>query len=97
MTVTADQIKAEFPEFVHTDAALIGYCIDSAMRLVDQSAYGVRYDDAVKYLACHLVALRPHGEPARLVESQEATGASTTYERQYQLIKQAAVWAPMAV
>lgn len=97
MTVTVDQIKAEFPEFVNTDSDLIGFCIDDAMRLVDQSAFGVRYDDAVKYLACHLVALRPHGEQARLVESSEATGASTTYERQYQLIKRSAVWAPQVV
>jgi len=96
MTVTVDQIKAEFPEFVNTDAGLIGFCIDDAMRLVDQSAFGVRYDDAIKYLACHLVALRPHGEPARLVESQEGTGASTTYERQYELIKRT-VWAPTVV
>jgi hypothetical protein len=49
--------------------------------LVAQSAFGAHYDDAVKYLACHLVCLSPHGEPARLVESQEPGGASTTYER----------------
>jgi len=97
MTVTVDQIKGEFPEFVNTDSALIGYRIDDAMRLVDPTSFGTMYDDAVKYLACHLLALMPHGEPARLVESQEPDGASTTYERQYILLKRSAVFAPTVV
>lgn len=97
MSVTVDQIKAEFPEFVATDPGLIGYCIDDAVRLVDRGSFGIHTDDAVKYLACHLIALRPHGEPARLVESQEPGGASTTYERQYLIIKRSVVAAPMAV
>jgi hypothetical protein len=97
VTVTADQIKAEFPEFANTDSALIDYRIEDAMRLVDASAFGDMTDQAVKYLACHMVALMPHGEPARLVESQEASGASTTYERQYLLLKRSAVFAPTVV
>jgi Protein of unknown function (DUF4054) len=96
MTVTVGQIQAEFPEFAHTDPALIGYRIDDAMRLVDQAAFGARVDAAVKYLACHLVALMPHGEPARLVESQEGSGASTTYERQYLALRRT-VFAPLVV
>jgi len=94
MTVTVDQIKAEFPEFAATDSWLISRRIDDAMRLVDSTAFGEHADAAVKYLACHLVALSPHGEPARLVESQEPGGAGTTYERQYLLLKRSAVFAP---
>jgi hypothetical protein len=97
MTVTVDQIKAEFPEFKATDSALIGFRIDDATRLVDQATFGDHCDDAVKYLACHLIALSPHGEPARLVESQEPSGASTTYERQYLAIKHSVVLAQMVV
>lgn len=96
--VTVDQIKAEFPEFVNTDSALIGYRIDDAVRLVDQAAFGDHTDDAVKYLACHLIALAPHGEPARLVtEAAKPGGATTTYERQYLAIKHSVVQAQMVV
>ena len=96
MTVTVDQIKTEFPEFAHTDSALIGFRLAEAERLVDLG-FGVQRDDAVKYLTCHLVALMPHGEPARLVESQEPGGATTTYERQYIAIKHAVVQAQMVL
>lgn len=97
MTVTVDQIKAEFPEFANTDSGLIGHKLADAERLVDQGAFGVHHDDAVKYLTCHLIALAPHGEPARLVESQEPGGATTTYERQYLAIKRSVVQAQMVV
>lgn len=97
MTVTPDQIKAEFPEFAATDPALIGYRIDDAVRLVDPGTFGLLTDQAVKYLACHLIALMPHGEMARLVESQEPGGARTTYERQYLLIKRSVVCTPTVV
>lgn len=96
MTVTVDQIKAEFPEFAHTDSALIGFRLADAERLVG-SAFGIHTDDAVKWLCCHLIALAPHGEPARLVESQEPGGASTTYERHYLTLKRSLVQAQMVV
>jgi hypothetical protein len=81
-----DQIRLEFPEFANTDAAVIGYKLADAERMIGPSdAAGLR-DDAVKYLACHLVCLSPHGEFARLVESDSPGGATTTYERQYRAI-----------
>lgn len=93
--VTVDQIKAEFPEFASTDSAVLAAKLADAKRLVSQSQLGGHYDDAVKYLACHLVALAPHGEFARLVESQEPHGASTTYERHYQKILRSVIVTPM--
>lgn len=97
MTVTVDQIKAEFPEFVNTDSALIGFRLADAERMVDRAVFGDLTDDAIKYLTGHLIALAPHGEPARLVESQEPGGATTTYERQYLAIKRSVVQAQMVV
>lgn len=97
MTVTVDQIKAEFPEFASTDSALIGFRLADAIRIIDQASFGTQYDDAVKYLTCHLVALSPHGEFARLVQSQEPGGASTTYERYYLKIMRSAVVAQTVV
>lgn len=97
MSVTVDQIQTEFPEFAQTDPALVGFRLAEAERLVDRDAYGALTDDAVKYLACHLICLMPHGEPARLVAEQSPGGASTTYERQYLAIKRCVVQAPMVV
>lgn len=93
MTVTVEQIKQEFPEFANTSADLIGFKLADATRLVS-SDLGGRYDDAIKYLACHLIALSPHGEFARLVESQVPGGASTTYERHYRQILRSTVFTP---
>jgi hypothetical protein len=97
MTVTVDQIKAEFPEFANTDSGLIGYAIAKATLLVDPGTFAALTDDAVKYYACHLIALTPHGEQARLVEAQEPGGATTTSPRQYLMIRRSVVVAPMAV
>jgi hypothetical protein len=97
VTVTVDQIQAEFPEFANTDSGLIGYRLADAMQLVEQSTYGDHYDEAVKWLTCHLIALAPHGEPARLVESQEPGGASTTYERHFLRIQRSVVAPQMVV
>jgi hypothetical protein len=95
MTVTVGQIKAEFPEFVNTSAELIGYKLADAERVVGGAVFGELRDDAVKYYACHLIALAPHGEFARLVESTELGGASTTYERQYLKLVRSAVTGPI--
>jgi len=94
VTVTVAQIKQEFPEFAQTSSEVIGYKLADATRLVSGAELGARHDDAVKYLACHLIALAPHGEFARLVESQEPGGASTTYERHYRQILRSTIITP---
>ncbi len=83
MAVTATQIKTEFPEFANAETALIEAKIADAMALLSESAWGDDYDQAVKYKACHLLALSPTGEFARLDASEEPDGASTLYERHY--------------
>lgn len=83
MTVTPDQIISEFPEFVNTSSGLIAAKIEDATELLDATAFGDDYDDAVKYMTCHLIAVSPSGEFARLDPSEETDGASSTYERQY--------------
>lgn len=87
MAVTASQIKAEFTEFANTDSAVISGKIADAAAVLNESAFGVRYDTAVKYLACHLVALSPGGEFARLSPKEMGDdGARTLYEREYMRI-----------
>jgi hypothetical protein len=84
MAVTAAQIKSEFTEFANTDSGLISGKIADALAVLNEQAFGTRYDVAVKYLACHLVALSPGGEFARLKPDEVgADGARTLYEREY--------------
>jgi hypothetical protein len=83
VAVTVDQLRAEFPEFAHTDSGLLAGKIADATAMLNAGAFGDLYDQAVKYMACHLIALSPNGEFARLDANDEPDGARTTYERTY--------------
>lgn len=96
MTVTVEQIRTEFPEFVNTDSGLLAGKIADAQNMLNVGAFGTHYDQAVKYMACHLIALSPSGEFARLDANDEPDGARTTYERQYMQILRA-IAGPMVV
>ncbi len=88
MAVTSAQIKAEFKEFANTADSLIDAKIADATGLLDEGAFGMKYDQAVKYMACHLIALSPGGEFARIKYPHlEADGATTMYERRYAELK----------
>jgi len=86
VAVTVEQLRSEFPEYAHTDSGLLAGKIADATAMLNPSAFGALYDQAVKYMACHLVALSPSGEFARLDPKDQDDGARTTYERQYQRI-----------
>jgi uncharacterized protein DUF4054 len=87
MAVTVEQIKSEFTEFANTDSGLITGKIADAAAMLNEAALGDRYDAGVKYLACHLVALSPGGEFARLKPQEVGDdGARTLYEREYMRI-----------
>ena len=86
MAVTVAQIKAEFPEFARTDPAILTAKINDAMALIQPSTFGDDYDQAIKYLACHLLTLSPSGEFARL-KQRDPDGATSTYERTYKTIQ----------
>lgn len=79
--LTVEDIKREFPEFAHTSPDLIRSKLDSAYGLLSEAAWGSKYDLAVKYQVCHLIALSPSGEFARL-KFPDRDGSTTTYERQ---------------
>lgn len=55
MTVTADSIRAMFPEFVSGADDYINIFISSAKLMICESMYGPRYDLAVSYLTAHLM------------------------------------------
>lgn len=86
MAVSVQQLRSEFPEFVNTSSGLLAGKIADATAMLNAHAFGEMHDQAVKYLAAHLVALSPGGEFARLDASEENDGARTLYERQYMAI-----------
>jgi hypothetical protein len=96
VAVTVAQIVAEFPEFANTDSGLIQAKIEDASELLDATAFDDDFDEAVKYMTCHLIAVSPSGEFARLDPSKETDGASSTYERHYRRIA-LKISGPMAV
>lgn len=96
MAVSVDQLRAEFPEFANTDSGLIQAKIDDAIAQLNDDAFGDDFDAAVKYLACHLIAVSPSGEFARLDPTKETDGASSTYERFFKQIARK-IAGPMAV
>lgn len=66
MTVTAATLKARWTEFAPTSDTIVDAAIAEATRLCDVAVYGAAYDDAVMYLACHLLAISPQGAASRL-------------------------------
>jgi hypothetical protein len=93
--ITTAQIKLEFPEFFSTSPALIDSKILDAYALLSAAAFGDVFDMAVKHQVCHLIAMSPAGEFARL-DTPDKDGASTTYERHLNLLKRS-IAGPMAV
>ena len=98
MPVTAASIKAEFKEFENTDSAILDARIADADALLRGGTveWGDKYDQAVKYKACHLVCLSPSGEFARLKPKEDPDGETTLYERHFQALLKT-IPAPMVV
>lgn len=93
MAVTVQQLRDEFPEFVNTNQGLVAGKIADATAMLNASAFGEMHDQAVKYMAAHLVALSPNGEFGRLDANEEEDGARTLYERQYMAIARGVIGA----
>ena len=87
-TVTPAQIALEFPEFdeiVAGDVVKVQAKIDDAARRLSEEQWGTLFNDGVKYLACHLIALSPFGEQSKLElkSGPEAGTMTTTYFLEY--------------
>lgn len=75
MTVTRASLIEEYPEYADTPAAIVNAKIAAAVNRCDDRVFGDSFDHAVTLLACHLLAISPYGQQAR-VESKDDT---TTY------------------
>lgn len=80
MAVTPALMLTNHPEFEGASNALLQDAIDKATRRVNPDMFKDTTDDAIEFLACHIVALSPYGQAARLV----AADRSTTYLTQYE-------------
>jgi len=81
MTVLAADLIAAYPEFADTPTAQITAAIESAAGRLDSRIYGTEYDQAVKLQACHLLAVSPFGQQARLVSETGDTTYQTSLNR----------------
>lgn len=66
MAVDADQIRTEFAEFADLTDPEIDPKIADAVQMVATETWGDATDFGVKYMACHLLAISPLGEQAKL-------------------------------
>jgi hypothetical protein len=91
--VSVEQLRDEFPEFAHTNEGLLAGKIADASAMLNAHAFGDVHDQAVKYMAAHLVSLSPGGQFARLDPNEEEDGARTLYERQYLALQRGVIGA----
>ena len=81
MAVTAAQIIAEFPEFADVPTADIDFKLADAVGRINATIWGALTDQGVKYLTCHLLAVSPLGEQAKLETEDGQTVYFQTYKR----------------
>jgi Protein of unknown function (DUF4054) len=67
--------KARFPEFARLPDATLNDVIARATKRTNPTVLGEETDEAIGYMAAHLLALSPYGQQARLSEP----GKMTTY------------------
>jgi hypothetical protein len=85
MTVTLASFRVHFPEFEGASDSLVQAKLDEAALALDERVFGARFDEAVRYLAAHRLALSPFGQTARMV----AKDGSTTYGETYAGVQRA--------
>ena len=67
--------KARFPEFARLPDVTLNDVIARATARTNATVMGDQADEAIGYMAAHLLALSPYGQQARLSEP----GKTTTY------------------
>lgn len=89
MAVTYDSFIEAFPEFEEAKKKLVEAKIAEATRRVDPEVFRTKADDAIGYLAAHLLSMSPFGQHARLIPKNAKPtrdDALTTYEREYRAL-----------
>lgn len=77
--MTQDDFLAAFPEF-RAAGAMIPTKLAEATRRVDSSIYGDRTEDAIGYLAAHLLAMSPFGVNLRKEDDKTKSSYLDSFE-----------------
>lgn len=80
--MNAQEFVARFPEF-RTGMQLIPAVLAEATRSIDAEVFGDRTDDAIGYLAAHLLASSPYGRSQRADGEKEPD----TYWKRFHAIR----------
>lgn len=78
MAVTYADFVGRFPEFEPADTDMVTEVIAEATRRISSEEFEDATDDAVRYLAAHLLSTSPFGRQARMT----AKDGSSTYEKE---------------
>ncbi len=93
MAVGFSSFIVAFPEFSKAPKTLVEAKLAEARRSIDTAVFGGKADDAISYIAAHLLSMSSFGQHSRLIpRTAKATRdeALTTYEREYRrLVRQA--------
>ena len=102
MAVTSTSFLTRFPEFSNIESAVVTASIDEAKRQNNEDVWGDKYDDAVNYMAAHLLSSRTQSigqqigvaSSARTTKYIGAAGytlADTTYGATYLFLREGLV------
>lgn len=68
--MTVSQLLLEQPEFAGNPEPYMQAHLDSAAAELDAEVWGDKFDQGVKFWACHKMALSPMGLAAKLIDSK---------------------------
>ena len=71
MAVTLASLRAAHPEFSNTPDGVLSNAITQAENRVDEASWGIRHDDGIMLLACHLAAATAYGSGGRLTSDSK--------------------------
>lgn len=94
MTVTITDIRTQYPEFTNADNALLQAHLDAALVVLDESAFGDLYDQAVIEYTCMSVADSAYGRPMAL--SKDAY-PETNHSRKFARLQAMATCIPAGI
>lgn len=93
MAWTPTTFRARWPEFATLADSQVQANLTAAARRCDSRVFGDDTDEAVGYLAAHLLAMSPGGQQARL-EGKEGT---TTYYAEWQRLARQRAGGPWVI
>lgn len=83
---TPEQFLQKHPEFRNAGETLIGAAINDAAACVSEAEFGARYDMAIRYKACALLADGTYGQVTPLPNKGQQTKYQERWDRLVMMI-----------